>query len=280
MTNGNKAARNSNSNSTVRTLVSDYRFVPNKLPKYPLASLDAIFDAFLNAVQVFATPDELINTKLAVEEFKQTGSVGRKLYDRAKGRANDPNISNWEFDLQLQSGYLNRGGPLTPYVSFWFSHPLSKRRHSQAERAALVTYAASKYRAKLFAGHVEPVVLNEHELTTAYHEWIFNSVRIPGIGRDEMKRFSDPKYSYCVALWKGYAFKISLVINDSLATYEELLSAFEQVVNQRTETVRSSVSIFTAESQNTWAETRHKVQKLHPQNAESIAAIEAAAFIV
>ncbi|KFY27180.1 hypothetical protein V493_03667 [Pseudogymnoascus sp. VKM F-4281 (FW-2241)] len=256
----------------------EYCFVPNRLPNFPMPNIDALCDAFLLGVQAFASPEEFINTIRAVEEFKRPGGAGQRLYDRATARAADPKIKNWEFELQLQRGFLDRRASLTPWNSFWFSHPLSKRQHSQAERAALLAYTANNYKARLYAGLVKPVVLNEQELTTAYHEWIFNAVRIPRVGSDEMQRLPDIKNNYCVVFWKGNAFKLNLSAGAYLATYSEILVAFKHILSQPVE--RSYTTILTSDNRHPWAEARTRLQQLDSQNAASIATIEAAAFTV
>ncbi|KAG9231687.1 Choline/Carnitine o-acyltransferase-domain-containing protein [Amylocarpus encephaloides] len=262
------------SNSVVKSIST--AFVPNTLPRFPLPDINALCNAFLTGVKAFATPSEFSNTIHAVEEFKRPNGPGRVLYDRAAVRAADPNVENWEWELQLQRGFLDRRVPLTPCTSFWFSHPLSQRQHSQPERAALLTYTANKFKLKMEAGLVKPIVLNEQELTTAFHPWIFNTVRVPGVDSDEMQRH--PHNNYCVVFWKGHAFKLNLSVGNQPATCEELFAAFELILSQSV--TRSFVTIFTSDNRPSWAEARKCLQQLDPQNAASIATIEAAAFSV
>lgn len=254
----------------------EYRFTPNRLPKFPLPDINALCDAFLTGVKAFATPSEFANTMSAVEEFKKPGGQGQLLYSRAAARAADPNVENWEYELQLQRGFLDRRVSLTPCTSFWFSHPLSTRKHSQAERAALLAHTINDFKLKLDAGLIEPEVLNERELTTAFHKWIFNTVRVPGVDSDEMVKH--PNNDYCVVFWKGHAYKLSLCAKDQPATYQELFTAFELILRQSGD--RSFVTILTADNRRPWAEARQQLQRLDPQNAANITTIEAAAFSV
>ena len=120
-----------------------------------------MLDAYITGVQAFATTEELASTRRLVEDFKMPGSKGRILYERAQARHDDPSCENWEHELQLRRGFLDRRSALVPCVNFWFSHPISKRAHSQAERAALLALTANQFRLKLEAGLVKPVVLNE-----------------------------------------------------------------------------------------------------------------------
>lgn len=272
VSNGNK----NGSPPTDRAEKREFLFVPNQLPRFPLPDIDALCNAFLTGVKAFATPSELDDTIRAVEDFKQPGSTGRALYDRAAVRAADPDVENWESELQLRRGFLDRRVSLTPCTSFWFGHPLSKRQHSQAERATLLAYTANNFRLRLEAGLVKPVVLNDQELTTAYYPWIFNAVRIPGVGSDEMQRH--PNNDYCVVFWRGHAFQLGLCVGNRPATQQELFTAFNLILNQSV--ARSFVTIFTSDNRRPWAETRWELQQLDTQNATSIAAVEAAAFTI
>ncbi|TPX08506.1 uncharacterized protein E0L32_009993 [Thyridium curvatum] len=251
-------------------------FVPNPLPKFPLPEINALCNAFLTGVKAFATPAEFNNTIAACEDFKRAGGPGRLIYDRAAARAADPAIENWEWELQLQRGFLDRRVSLTPFTSFWMGHPFSHQPHSQAERAALLACTVNNFKLKLEAGHVGPVVLNQQELTTAFYPWIFNAVRVPGIPSDAMQRH--PNNNYCIVFWRGHAFKLSLSVGSRPATYPELHAAFELLLSQSV--ARSFVSILTSDNRPSWAKARQQLQRLDHQNAVSIAAIEAAAFTV
>jgi len=149
------------------------------MAKVPLPPLDVLMDAYLTGVKALTDP----------EEFKKPGSKGRLLYDRAAARYADPECENWEHELQLRRGFLDRRLLLVPCLSFWSSHPISKRQHSQAERAALLAFTANQFSLKLEAGLVKPVVLNGQEPTTAYHPYICNTVRVPHVGSDKMERY-------------------------------------------------------------------------------------------
>ncbi|KAF9885007.1 polyketide synthase [Aspergillus nanangensis] len=269
-------AAESNESDQLQRPSRKYRFTPNKCPSFPLPSIDALMDAYLTGVKAFATPEEFANTICLAEKFKEPGSKGWVLHNRAAARYADPNCENWEHELQLRRGFLDRRVSLVPCTSFWFSHPLSKRQHSQAERAALLTLTANQFRLKLEAGFVKPVVLNEQELTTAYHPYIFNTVRVPGVGSDEMQR--SPGADHCVALWRGHAFKLDLFVAGRPATFEDFLGAFLSILSQELD--RSNLTIFTSDNRHPWAETRQALQQLDSNNAASIATIEASAFIV
>lgn len=248
----------------------------NKCPKFPLPPLDAILDAYLTGVKAFATPEELQNTNRLIQDFKEPGSKGARLYDLAVARYTDPNCENWDHEPQLHAGFLNRRSPLVPWSNFWFGHPLSKRQHSQAERAALLTLTATQFKMRLEAGLVKPMVLNEQELTTAYRPYIFNSVRIPRVGSDEIQRY--PSTKYCVVLWRGHAFQLDLLVGGRPAAFTDYLQAFRSILSQDLD--RSNVPIFTSDYRPSWKEARDELQRLDPVNAASIATIESSAFVV
>ena len=165
--------------------------------------------------------------------------------ERAPARHDDPSCENWEHELQLRRGFLDRRSALVPCVNFWFSHPISKRAHSQAERAALLALTANQFRLKLEAGLVKPVVLNEQELTTAYHPYIFNTVRVPQARSDKMERY--PGADHCVVFWRGHGFELDLFVDGQPATFEDLFAAFCSILSQDLD--RSELSILTSANQ-------------------------------
>lgn len=254
----------------------DRCFSPKEFPKYPLPPLEAILDGYLTGIKAFTTQEEFEKTFVLAEQFKTPGSKGRILYDRAATRYADPSCQNWEHELQLRRGFLDRRAPLVPWCSFWFSLPLSKCEHSQSERAALITFTANQFKLKLKSGLIKPVVLNEQELTTAYQPYIFNAVRVPRMGSDKMERY--PHADHCVVLWRGHAFKLDLVAEGQPRTFDDLLGCFRSILEQDLE--RSNVSIFTSDDRDSWAATRQTLQRLDPVNVATIATIDASAFIV
>lgn len=267
---------NLNENAQLRPSNREYHFTPNKCPKYPLPPLNMLMDAYLNGVKAFASPEEFENTVRLTEDFKTPGSKGWLLYDRAAARYADPNCENWEYEASLGGRYLNRRGALVPWSNFWFAHPLSKRQHSQAERAALLAFTASQFKLKLEAGLVKPIVLNEQELTTAYFPYIFNTVRVPHPRRDKIERYQGS--DYCVVLWRGHAFKLDLFVGGRLAVFDDFLGAFVSILSRDLD--RSNVAIFTSAHRDSWSEARAALQELDPVNAASITTIEASAFVV
>ncbi|KAI0123150.1 acyltransferase ChoActase/COT/CPT [Xylariales sp. AK1849] len=120
------------------------------------------------------------------------------------------------------------------------------------------------------------MVLNEQELTTAFHQWMFHTVRVPGFESDEMQKHSSN--DYCVVFCKGHAFKLSLSARNQPATYQDLLTTFELILSKPL--TRSFVTIFTSDNRPAWAKIRRQLQQIDPQNASSIATIEAAAFSI
>jgi hypothetical protein len=153
---------------------------------------------------------------------------------------------------------------------------MGDNQQSQAERAALLAHTANNFMLKLESGRVKLEVLNGHELTTAYYPWIFNSVRIPRIGSDEMRRY--PGEHHCVVFWRGHAFQVGLSMGDRQATYLELFITFSSILSQPKEP--SLVAILTSDDRHPWAETRQRLRQLNPKNTASIETIEAADFLV
>ncbi|KAH7382199.1 hypothetical protein BKA66DRAFT_586007, partial [Pyrenochaeta sp. MPI-SDFR-AT-0127] len=227
----------------------------------PFFDLSSLLEAYLTSVKALATPIEFSYTLQTVAAFKEPGSVGRCLYERAAAMASDPNIENWEWKLQLRHAHLNCRAPLVPFNSFWFSHPLSTRIHAPAERAVLTATTLFGYMMKLDAGEMKPLALNEQELATVYHKWIFNATRKPCLGSDEM--IKAPRNDYCVVFRK--ASWVGILMSDNRQTWAE---------------VRSRLSSQRRPGAYEQYQKRGMLRQLDAQNVKSIATIEAAALII
>lgn len=248
-----------------------------KLPRQPLPDLESTLQYYLTSVRSFCSTKELENTRAVIEDFLKPSGLGRQLQDRLLARYNDPNIENWVAELYLASGFLERRVQLVPFSSFFFGHQLSTVSHTQAERSAVISTAALKFKQMLEAGQIQPEILNEQPTCMELFQWIFNAHRKPCIRADVMEKF--PGNDYLIALKNGRVFKVMLTRGRNNISFEDLRNIFEVILNQADDEVLWT-GILTADERNSWAKIREQVKEVNETNKAYLHVIEAAAFVV
>ncbi|KAL4759179.1 choline/carnitine O-acyltransferase [Aspergillus foveolatus] len=246
------------------------------LPPLPIPELKAIIDRHLSYLRAFATDQEFQETVRFASDFQTPGTIGRRLYDRLQAmKAANPDT--WYHDLYLQNQYLVRNGPLAPYMTFFFTHPVNIARHSQAERAALIASTVIQYKFRLENGQIQPRYVNEQPQCMGLYKYMFDTVREPTLGVDLMRRY--PGNDYFVVLRRGHVYKIRFDPSPQYAQYERLERIFQTILDTRIDEV-DWFGVLTAADRISWAKTRQEFMHLSEENASYIRTIEQSAFVV
>lgn len=265
------------SSATIKTKEDLSTHLP--VPRLPLPDLRATLELYLTSARPFLGEADLKRTTSLIHDFQE--GVGQQLQTRLMERAQDPEIDNWQHDLQVNRIYLKRRDPVYPYGIFYGGHLLTKRSNSQAERAAVISAAAYLFKRQIDAGRTSQLqdYLNEEPLCMNTQRWLFNASRKPGVGVDEMCKY--PGNDYLIVLRRGHVFKIMLTEAESGAfvPYMSLKLTFQAILD-RSECRIPSVATLTADTRDSWAELRHAVESTNPTNKVLLHTIEAAAFVV
>lgn len=222
-----------------------------KFPKYPLMDFDLTFKLLMEDIRPFASSEELAEVSREIEEFKAPGGPGRQAYQKLVDRANDPEIDNWLFRLQVGGVWLKRRFPLAPFQSFLATHHDSKIPHQQAERAALIAMTAFKFKQAVESDTLEPHYYFGVPSCMDTWQWLFNANREPGKGIDKMRKF--PGNDYCVVLRRGHVFKVMLKDGEESMSYSKLKAHFEAILDSVVDD-GSWVGILTSDERDSWAE--------------------------
>ncbi|KAL2044068.1 hypothetical protein ABVK25_012498 [Lepraria finkii] len=247
------------------------------LPSYPLPELNDTLELYLQSVRVFCSDEELRQTSYAVGEFGKPGGLGEQLQERLRKRAQNPQVDNWLYDLYNSHLYLNCRAPINPFQHFFGSHIEGSVRHSQATRAAIIAITAFRFKQRLAAETLVPDLLNEQPLCMSSLHWLFNTVRVPKIGTDEIRKL--PSLDYIVVLRQGCYFKVALQKEQEHVSFADLESLFHQILRSTYET-GPAVAALTADDRDNWAQVREIVKGISQQNHELVDMIDGAAFMI
>ena len=223
---------------------------PTDLMPLPLPNLDDSLDLYYDSVRVFLSDDNDRITRSAIQEFQQHGGLGQTLQDRLSQREADLQTENWLSDLFNAPYWLKMRRPINPFQHFFGSHIEGRFQHGQAERAAVISAAAFRFKHYLQTAQLKPDHLNDQPLCMATLERIFNCSRQPHSSIDKMKRF--PSLDYFVALRRGRFYKITLKHNPGSPSYSLLEETFHKILEKERDCA-PSIATLTADDRNNWA---------------------------
>ena len=237
--------------TTDSRVVTDCCPIPPETPRLPVPDLDKAMQKYLDANSHLAQSEEELETfRTAVQQFTGPGSVSRKTYEVIKRKANDPATGgNWANDYLFEHTFLRRREP-TQYTSFAALYHPSKLPHTQAERAAIIATTAFRYKKEIDEGTLEPTYLLGTPVCMAFNKWLFNTARLPGIGKDVTKKGCG---DYCVVLRRGRAFVVPLQEGDQVVS----LDAVKDTMNAILDHVQDEgtwAGILTSDDRDSWAE--------------------------
>ena len=164
--------------------------------------------------------------------------------------------NGWFTDIVTDARFLCSRAPIAPYASIMGGHRDSKRPHSQAERAAIITSAALSFKKAMNAGEVRPLEIAGKPECTLRWGWLFNSTRVPQVKCDKMVSYTSDDQSirdHIAVLRNGHVFKVMLQDGAGKdVPFQQLQTTFEVIV-ARVEGDAVWSGILTTDERDSWA---------------------------
>ncbi|KAF7445064.1 Polyketide synthase module protein [Pyrenophora tritici-repentis] len=249
-----------------------------ELPRHPLVNLDEAVNDLLSSIGHFShTREEHAELTRKAHALAVPGSLGRKLYNQLRAKADDPSVESWIAGPLLKALHLKRRYPLVPFSSFLGTHFDSAAPHSQSQRAAALTRALCEFKRDLDYRRLKPDFLGErpncgHSLT-----WLFNALREPNVGCDKMMRYAGKEH--VAVLRRGHLFKVSLLDGDSIVSYQKLEATYQKIIDLSLDE-KHWTGILTTDNRDSWATNRQKLISMDPKNATYIGVLEESIFVM
>jgi acyl transferase domain-containing protein/NADPH:quinone reductase-like Zn-dependent oxidoreductase len=258
-----------------------------QLPPLPLPELESLVERHLIGVRPFATDEEFENTLRLANDFKAPEGLGTTLY-KALLALKTSNPDGWYSQIYGNSQYFGRKRGLAPYALFYFTHPVMHdlpRRHTQAERASLITSVLIDYKQRLEADMIEPQYLNEQPQCMALYKNLFNACREPRVGLDVLN--VHPGHDFFLVLRRGHVHKVSIAdVMQSAPTGRAqdvrtaLQALFEEILHETEPCSTDWLGILSGQHRTSWAQDYDEFIEHSHENAAYIQAIQTSAFII
>ncbi|XP_017289800.1 carnitine O-palmitoyltransferase 2, mitochondrial [Kryptolebias marmoratus] len=275
------------------------------LPRLPIPKLEDTIRRYLAAQKPLLDDDQFRTTEKIAQDFQN--GVGKQLHDdlvaQDKNNKHTSYISGPWFDMYLSardSVVLN----FNPFMSF---NPDPKNEYNdQLVRSTNMVCSAVRFMKTLRAGLLEPEVfhlnpaksdthrfknfirwvpsslswygaymVNAYPLDMSQYFRLFNSTRIPKLGRDEL--FTDEKGRHLLVMRKGNLYVFDVMDRDgNLVEPSEIQSHLKFILSDSTPASAFPLGVLTSENRDIWAGLRDKL--VAAGNAEVLQIIDRALF--
>ncbi|KAM7216745.1 hypothetical protein V8F06_007855 [Rhypophila decipiens] len=238
----------------------------------PIPDLAETLNMLAESRIAICPPEEKQEIERVLDDFLATD--GPELVETLR---TDPSSSDKRLDFYNHHLHLKRREPLQDHALFFIGHLTEDTvpRHTQAERAAIITGAAMSFKRRLESGSLEQHKLNDIVLCMDTVDWLFHTNQEPGLTTDIAQKYSSN--NKVVVMRRGHLFEIDVHSEDD---YQALERVFSDIIDASSSSDMPTVSVLTTKSRHEWAALRSQIQSLSPSNPETLSALESCAFIV
>uniref|UniRef100_A0A8D0HBD4 Carnitine O-palmitoyltransferase 2, mitochondrial n=1 Tax=Sphenodon punctatus TaxID=8508 RepID=A0A8D0HBD4_SPHPU len=273
--------------------------------RLPIPKLEDTIGRYLNAQKPLLDDDQLRKTEQLAHSFGN--GIGRELHEQLvaqdKQNKHTSYISGPWFDMYLKARepvVLN----FNPFMAF---NPDPKDEYNgQLTRATNMTVSAIRFLKTLRDGCLEPEVfhlnpaksdtptfknlirfvpsslswfgaymVNAYPLDMSQYFRLFNSTRLPKLGRDEL--FTDERVKHLLVLRNGNFYVFDVIDRDgNILTPSEILAHLKYILSDKSLTPAFPLAYLTTENRDTWARLRQKL--LENGNEEALRKVDSAVF--
>jgi carnitine O-acetyltransferase len=256
----------------------------DRMPRVPLPTLDDTCEKFLEWCAPLLTPDELVDTRQAVDSFRRPDGPGGKLHgDLMRYDATDGTHS-W-LDMFWRSRYLGRRDRIALNANFFSL--FKDTGQPQVERAAALVAAAVSYKVRLDQESITPLFQRGQVLSMEQNKFLFSTTRIPGSVQDTVRapyteEWPGPSSArHIIVFHRGNMFRMQVFGPGGRPhSVDDLIAGLHAVVKAGVTRAApdSSVGHLTTKARAEWAASRQALLACHPANADALDLIETALF--
>ncbi|KAL6796280.1 polyketide synthase [Trichoderma sp. SZMC 28013] len=239
-----------------------------RLRPLPVPDLADTLKMFADSRKAICSPEELEEIGPVLEEFSTSG---KELQDLLRTSPSGLDTRSEFYDNHI---HMERREALQDHALFWIGHLTDGApKHTQAERAAIVTVAAFNFKKRLENGLLEQHTLNEVMLDMESLNWLFHTSQEPGLEIDLAQKYAPN--NKVVAMRRGHLYEITVDEDDD---YSSLKRVFTEILASSEQSL-PPVSVLTTKKRDEWAALRTQIKSLR-SNAAIIDTIESSAFVV
>ncbi|KAK9365743.1 acyltransferase ChoActase/COT/CPT [Lipomyces kononenkoae] len=255
----------------------------DSLPRLPVPTLQQTAERYLKSVRPLVSQDQFNNTVKVVQKFISNEGEGPALQKKLLAKAADPKVKNWVYDWWNDAAYLTYRDPVVPYVSYFYGHIDDSKRTSPVSRGAAIVTAALEFKRLIDTKELEPEYLKNLPMCMDSYKWMFNASRVAAPGKDYPVKFSSlaPENKNIIVIRKNRLYLVPHEVDGVRLSTAELEIQIQKIVDATDAQPKAlPVGAITSANRDRAAEYRKHLLAADPINADLLAKIEAASFVL
>lgn len=116
-------------------------------------------------------------------------------------------------------------------------------------------------------------------LDMSQYSSLFSSTRVPRKGKDQLRKYPDSKHIVVIKHGQFYSFD-ALDQNGNIRPAEEIFSCLKYLIDLKVPPGLDTITAFSAEERDTWADAREKLVSSSKENSSSLEMVDSALFTV
>lgn len=248
-----------------------------RLPRVPLPTLEESGERFLEWCAPLLTPEQLQQTKNAVDEMLQPASTARTLHAALEEYKKTPGVHSW-LDEFWPTRYLGRRDRIALNANFFFL--FKDTEQDQITRAADLIAGAVDYKVLLDTEDLPPAIMRGQALSMEQNKYLFSETRIPGEQQDTVRMQYPSTARHIAVFYKGHIFSLDVLSSEAQPySRTDLQTALTAIMSGAATPVANNEAVghLTTMARAEWAQIR---QTLLADNQTAVDAIETALFCV
>lgn len=262
----------------------------SKLPSLGVPDLEQTISKYLQTIKPYCSESsEYSRQELLCKDF--VDNMGPVLQKRLVEFAS--NKRNWMSEFWDNQAYLEYNDPVTPYVSYFYSHKPLPTSHRSIDsdpllKATAIVVTVSRIIESLKDESLPAEIVKDSPFCMNSFHLMFNTSRLPGLpqdNRDTNVFYSIYENNYIVVAYKGNFFK--LVTHDPHTAKplepNAIWTQFYSIVNEKSAHLNietnSGIGLLTTLARDQWRSAYRDLVK-NPLSKESLEVIHKAAYLV
>lgn len=259
----------------------------NDLPSLPVPKLADTLNLYKESIKPFypygEKDPEFIKYSKIIDKFG-TAAEGTKLQAKLESFAVDKR--NWLAAFWDNYAYLDYRDPVSPFVSYFFSH---KDLNTTVGKDQLLKSTGLALKVLEFMESVEnetlaPELIKNAPFCMESFKWMFNNCRVPGESRDYNLVYDGKGNRFIVVISNGYIYKLQThdEATDEILQFNELYYGLSEILkdSQARNPNENPIGILTSSNRDTWFENYEKLNKISIINKVNFEDIFKSSFVL
>lgn len=260
----------------------------DSLPSLPVPPLNDTLNLYKESIKpLYANgenDEEFIKYSQIIDDFGNS-IEGKELQSKLIEFSNDKR--NWLSEFWDNYAYLDYRDPVSPFVSYFFSHkiiPNSKIENDQILKSTVLTLNILKFMKSIEDESLEPELIKNNPFCMESFKWMFNNCRIPGLKSDNNLIFNGKENRFMIVISNGYIYKLKThdEITDEPLTFQQIYQSLLKIksISINNGPNKNPIGILTSSNRDDWYKNYIKLLKISSKNKTHLNDIFKSSFVL